>query len=347
MKGFRLQGHLIGSLCVLAAVVFYGTFREGTLLHNYFSYFNVSSLTHLSIPTIITDHFPSFIQTLFFGYCVQQLLNRNPNKQILIALIAIGLASGLEVLQLTAYLPGTFDLLDLLTIFFAGLIFFVTNRQFNSSKQVCSSTFKTMMASTALISGGLISMGCYEGCDDDEYTCVEPITLTWVSLRADITPEYGNQSSLTSPGKAYTQGIYLFVIDKYRGIHIFDTTDNQNPIRKVFIPVPGVQTLSIQNNLLYVDSFTDFLTIDYEMVIDGSFDQSHVSRQQNLFMPPVYSTFMPDGYAVDGEPEDYEDYIVTRGSNGSYTLPEAGLIIGYINKAGKEVLFGEYNEEEE
>lgn len=347
MNGSHVKTHLYGWLCVLFAAIFYANFRSDTLIAQYLSVFQSLHLSALALPNVIDQHLPSFLQTCFLGYLAFHLIAHTQHKPLHVGIVATLIAGKLEALQLTHLLPGTFDWYDLVAISLAGAIISLLASQItdvpSTTKSVLAGRFKKVLMLSAFTSACLVSMGCYDGCDPDENTCVEPITLSWEDLRADIEPTSGNTTTLTSAGKTYVNGNYLFVIDNYRGVHIFDQTDKQNPIRVVFIPVPGVLTLSIQGDELYINSFTDFLVINYQKILDGAFDQTYVSRQEDMFLPPAFTNFIPDEYALKGEPEDHEGYLV-RKSTTAQDLPALGFIIGYIDTDDTEVLFGEYDE---
>jgi len=340
MNGYRLNQHIYGWLCVLLAAIFYSHFRNNTQLALYLDLLHIPELNSVTLPSFIDYHLPSFLQTVFFGYLALFLIKPSKRQHLYIGLMSVTLAGGLELLQLTTILPGTFDFFDLLTILIAStLSIYLFHNQTHLLKP--SSNKKQKWFITPILIGScFVSMGCYyEGCDSDESTCVKPVTLTWDELRADIEPRYGNQETLTSPGKTYALGSYLFIIDKFRGVHIIDQTDNQNPIRIVFIPIQGISSLSIEGNYLYANSFTDLVVIDYQKILDGTFDETDAYRQENIFSPPSYEDFFPDDYAVKGEEEDYEGFIVQDSSS-----PENGFIIGYYDTDGDTVLYGEYED---
>ncbi|MFT5592508.1 MAG: hypothetical protein ACI8SR_000867 [Oceanicoccus sp.] len=345
MNGTRVKTHLYGWLCVLFAAIFYANFRSDTLIAQYLELFQSIHISALVLPAFIAQHLPSFLQACFIGYLAFHFFPHTQQKALHIGIATFLVTGTLEALQLTHLLPGTFDWFDLLAISIAGLIISLMASDIkhvpSTTKPALTGRFKNGLILSAFTSACIVSMGCYDGCDPDENTCVEPITLSWEDLRVDIKPTSGNTTTLTSAGKTYVNGNYLFVIDNYRGVHIFDQTDNQNPIRVVFIPVPGALTLSIQGDELYINSFTDFLVINYQKILEGAFDQTYVSRQENMFLPPAFTNFVPDEYALKGEPEDYENYIV-RKSTTVQNLPALGFIIGYIDTEDSEVLYGEY-----
>jgi hypothetical protein len=62
---------------------------------------------------------------------------------------------------------------------------------------------------------------------------------------------------------------YLLVVDKYRGIHIFDNSDQQNSMRVAFLPIPGTTEISIQNGYLYTNSFMDLVSVNLQDIVDA------------------------------------------------------------------------------
>lgn len=63
-------------------------------------------------------------------------------------------------------------------------------------------------------------------------------------------------------GKIYVRGRYLFINEKYEGIHI---VDNQNPAAPrliSFLRIPGNIDMAVKGNLLYADNGPDLVTID-------------------------------------------------------------------------------------
>ena len=323
-------------LCIILATLFYAHFRESTWLGQQLNWANVSNI---QLPVFLLEHFPSFIQTLFLGLSFLLITKHSKTHGFGFSLL---LASGFELLQLTPLLPGTFATLDLVAVLLGALALLLIH----SKKQPeTNHTFKKLSLGSLFVSGYLLSLGCMGECDPDDQTCVVPVTISWNELRGDINPNYGNESVLTRSGKIHVKDEHLFVMDSLRGVHIFDQTDPQHPIRLVFIPVIGATDISLQGDYVYVNSFTDLVGIDYSAVLNGSFNQTHVTRIPHAFTPPHYSEFIPAFYGLEGEYEKYDDYIY-RSYQGRDQYPKKGFIIGYYDANSEAVLFGEYDEEE-
>lgn len=68
--------------------------------------------------------------------------------------------------------------------------------------------------------------------------------------------------SMHNTGKIYVRGRYLFINERYEGIHI---VDNQNPAAPriiSFLRIPGNIDMAVKGNLLYADNGPDLVTID-------------------------------------------------------------------------------------
>lgn len=68
--------------------------------------------------------------------------------------------------------------------------------------------------------------------------------------------------ALHNTGKIYLYGRYLFINERYEGVHVID---NQNPaLPRIisFIRIPGNVDIAVKGNLLYADNGPDLVTID-------------------------------------------------------------------------------------
>jgi hypothetical protein len=356
MKHRKLNFFFYGGIFLLSGLFFYINFRQQHLLLDLLPSLNLlqSSLLQSALPDAFANSLPSFIHILFMCLFSAAVLgiNKKTATRIPLAWLAIGIA--LETLQLgsgTVFQKGVFDGGDLAALFGGFLVIVTTFNSIAKNEYVG----KKILLLPILGFGIATSMGSllYEDCheDFDSERCVVPVTLTWEELRADIQPEYGDTAVLTRPGKIYAKD-YLYIVDQYRGIHIFDQSDPQNPIRIAFIPVIGALEISIQGNTLYTNSFIDLVVINLEHVINGSFTNESYTRTEDIFLLPNNTHFIPEGKYIDGI--NYDLFLSSYGyrqyKNGvvqpqSYASEgQLGFIIGYIKETGQEVLFGEFEQ---
>ena len=116
----------------------------------------------------------------------------------------------------------------------------------------------------------------------------------------------------THPGKIYLYQNWIFLIEKYKGIHLIDNSNPSNPIKKAFLKVPGCMDVAVRNNILYVDNAVDLVAVRLDFV---QMTATVVSRKA-WALPEIES---PDGYI----PEEY------MRSN----RPDATEIVGWMSNA--------------
>lgn len=93
-----------------------------------------------------------------------------------------------------------------------------------------------------------------------DFLVARPITMT----RA----EFANSVDIVDPipidesGKIYAYGDYIFVNDKYRGVHVIDNSNPEAPRKISFIKIAGNVDISIKDDFLYADSITDLIVLD-------------------------------------------------------------------------------------
>lgn len=80
--------------------------------------------------------------------------------------------------------------------------------------------------------------------------------------------EFENSVDIIAPqpidesGKIYAYQDFIFVNDKYKGVHVIDNSNPQNPRKVSFIKIAGNVDISIKDDYLYADSITDLLVLD-------------------------------------------------------------------------------------
>ena len=99
-------------------------------------------------------------------------------------------------------------------------------------------------------------------------------------------------SELNNPGSYLLNGNFLYVVEMYKGVHVFDNSNPLVPVNTGFINIPGIQTISIKNNALFADNATDIVAID----LNNTSGAIVLSRIENVLPQPA----PPDGLPLDG-----------------------------------------------
>jgi hypothetical protein len=67
---------------------------------------------------------------------------------------------------------------------------------------------------------------------------------------------------LKNPGKIYYKHPYLFINEKYKGVHIIDNTNPLTPVNKGFITAPGCLDMAVKDDIIYLDNAVDMVSFD-------------------------------------------------------------------------------------
>lgn len=131
-------------------------------------------------------------------------------------------------------------------------------------------------------------------------TSFSPILAKRSDLEQSIT--FTQAREVKNPGKIYFREGYLFLNEKYEGVHIIDNRNPENPIKLGFLKIPGSIDMAANGNYLYVDNAVDLVTIDLS-------DQNNpqvVSRKKNVFpeLTPPDLNFIPSRFSAENRPDN-------------------------------------------
>jgi hypothetical protein len=83
--------------------------------------------------------------------------------------------------------------------------------------------------------------------------------------RADLEQSVSYQSiarEMENTGKIYYKTPYIFINEKYKGVHVINNSNPQNPINEGFIVVPGCIDMAVKGNIMYLDNAVDLVAFD-------------------------------------------------------------------------------------
>ena len=113
----------------------------------------------------------------------------------------------------------------------------------------------------------ILLSGCLEESDDTPF--ISPTLSRYDPLfttRAELENSFAIQPEqpLNRSGKVLAYQELLFVVDPYRGVHVYDNTNVDNPQKLQFIRVLGIQDIALKENILYADNAVDIIGIDVQ-----------------------------------------------------------------------------------
>lgn len=158
------------------------------------------------------------------------------------------------------------------------------------------------------------SVALFQSCQDTftetrTYMAYVPVYMSYEELRTSV--DAMAPSDISTIGKIYIKDQYLFVNEKFKGIHIFDNSDPSHPVNLAFISIPGNVDISIKGHYLYADSYIDLVVLDIG-------DINHAVEAGRL--KDVFPYTIPDvDYDYPVAPIDKEKGVITGWSLEEYT----------------------------
>lgn len=143
-------------------------------------------------------------------------------------------------------------------------------------------------------------------CEDKlehEYTVNEPVYMPTDEFKNAVKTESAKEMMVA--GKIYFYQDYIFVNEKFEGIHVIDNSDPTNPGNVNFITIPGNIDMAVKDDILYADSYTDLIAID-------------ISDINSISMQKRFSDIFP--FSLPPTDNNYQ-----RGQ----VDPEKGVVIGW------------------
>lgn len=92
------------------------------------------------------------------------------------------------------------------------------------------------------------------------YTIYTPVYKTKQEVLASV--KFAAPQTISSPGKIYIYGKYIFLNELNKGVHIIDNSNPSSPKVVGFVNIPGNVDIAVKGNMLYADLYADLLAID-------------------------------------------------------------------------------------
>jgi len=325
----------------LAGILFYLLFRPS--VSGLAPFWATSVIQSHELLIALTGSFPSFIfmpliisLTLLLIHWEKRLSQTIVNKVTVNWLLIVVLFEICQGQQVAVLGRGTFAVSDIIAASIASLVTALLLSRYlvvSKTSSTCNEINIWKKASILLLGSFAILGSTYDGnyvgdCEGDNisYLCVSAVVLDLDELRLEIQPDYSGNQVLERSGKIYQLDQWLFVVEKYRGIHIFDMSDKLNPIRQVYLPIVGALNLTIKDGILYSSAFIDLVIVDLNGLLQNDGSELSVVRQEGIFQYPEGRQFFPDGYRMNY----YDEY------NSAISI-----VVGYKTKSGKVILYGD------
>ena len=128
-----------------------------------------------------------------------------------------------------------------------------------------------------LLFNSILFINCNDDDDSEyaDYVVATPLVVNKAELRTSVT--FIAPRPTETSGKIYAYDNYIFINEKYKGVHVIDNSNPENPSKIGFITIPGNVDISVKDDFLYADSVVDLVILD----ISNSNDIKEVNRLEN------------------------------------------------------------------
>jgi hypothetical protein len=107
----------------------------------------------------------------------------------------------------------------------------------------------------------------------------------------ELSIEFQVPRTLYDPGKIYRIDKFILIVEKRKGIHVFNNSDPSKPMAIGFLRVAGIEDVAVRGTTLYADHLSDLVAIDISNFnsIKEISRSRQASWQQNF--PPAGSKY--------------------------------------------------------
>ncbi len=156
--------------------------------------------------------------------------------------------------------------------------------------------FPSLLKLFTLLSFVIAFSACVKDVVKQTFTYYEPVLKLKTEVLASV--KSAAPTPLSNTGKIVLYGNYILVNELNKGIHIIDNSNPSAPVNKKFIAITGNEEISIKNNILYANIFSDLVALDISdldnIVVKKMLPNVFISKSWS-YDPQENSTY----YAVD------------------------------------------------
>ncbi len=134
------------------------------------------------------------------------------------------------------------------------------------------------------------------------YTDYVPILMERSSLNQSLSLK--PTTTIADAAKIYYKDDYIFISERYKGVHIIYNRNPKAPVNKGYISIPGCVDMAIKDNILYVDNAVDLVAIDLNEAEKGNL--AVVKRIENVFpeVTPPDGGIIPSKFSIENRPKN-------------------------------------------
>ncbi len=124
------------------------------------------------------------------------------------------------------------------------------------------------------------------------------IIMTRTDLENSI--KFTDAKDLKEAGKIYCKDSLIYIVERYKGIHVINNVNPSAPLKSGFIIIPGCIDLAIKDHFLFADNAVDLVSIDI-----AAFPAISVAARIKKAFPeltPPDLDYIPNEYTIQNRP---------------------------------------------
>ncbi|GGD80893.1 hypothetical protein GCM10011412_18240 [Maribacter cobaltidurans] len=151
---------------------------------------------------------------------------------------------------------------------------------------------------------GVLFISCDKKDDDlyKEYQVAKPLKISLAEFENGV--DIIDPIPIDESGKIYAYKDYIFVNDKYKGVHVIDNSNPASPQKIAFIKIAGNVDISVKDDYLFADSLMDLVVLDISNINNITI----VNRLENVLRDNIIWPSEAD--FIEYETIDYNEEIL-------------------------------------
>ena len=131
-------------------------------------------------------------------------------------------------------------------------------------------------------------------------TVYTPLFMSRETLEKSVMYIAGAREMIQT-GKIYYRSPYIYINERYKGVHVINNTDPAHPVNEGFVLAPGCIDMAVKGNILYIDNAVDLVSFDLN-------SKQVTQRIRNVFPEPV----PPDEFSAYLNYNRPKDYVIVE-----------------------------------
>ena len=103
--------------------------------------------------------------------------------------------------------------------------------------------------------------GIFLHSDEMPYNTYSPVFMSRDVLENSVSFIPGAREMIRT-GKIYFRAPYIFVNERYKGVHVINNSNPAHPVNEGFILAPGCIDMAVKDHILYLDNAVDLVSFD-------------------------------------------------------------------------------------